>query len=580
MRPEILSNDQILLIQNHKQQLNQVLSEFKALKVPSESLEALAEAIAQLDELFLIVVVGEFNAGKSALVNAFLGERVLAEGVTPTTAKVTLLRYGETAETTAVDEGFAILSYPLDLLRTLNIVDSPGTNAIIREHERLTAEFVPRSDLVLFITSADRPLTESERLFLEKILQWGKKVVMVVNKADILDTPEANAEVRQFVQENSARILGTQPELFLVSARLAQKAGLTEDPDSKTALRKVSGLDELEHYVRDTLDDEARLALKLRNPLGVARHLQVEAQAANQATAEELAADAALVESIEALVSNYEKELAAELDPRLAQVEGVVQRFEARGQAFFDNTFKLSNIFTLAKPEEVRAKFEQEVTADFAGEIDSKVRSLIDWLVDKDLNTWYQVAAALDRRQAASAHPGPETQLTPQTSRRAELMQQVNQTIDLVVKTYDREREAEAITQLVQDSVAQTALFGGGAVGIGVLVATVFATRALDVTGLVAAGTMAILGLFVIPYKRNQAKQDFQQRMQELREMLMKSLRGTFNRETETAVARLRTEVAPYTAYVRGELEKVQAAKTKLTGIQQSLDNLADRLNG
>ena len=58
------------------------------------------------------------------------------------------------------------MSAPAELLRDVHIVDTPGTNAIIREHERLTTEFVPRADLVLFVTSADRPFTETERAFL------------------------------------------------------------------------------------------------------------------------------------------------------------------------------------------------------------------------------------------------------------------------------------------------------------------------------------------------------------------------------------------------------------------------------
>ncbi len=79
------------------------------------------------------------------------------------------------------------MTAPADLLRDVHIVDTPGTNAIMREHERLTAEFVPRSDLVLFVTSADRPFTETERAFLETIRDWGKKIVIVVNKIDIFE---------------------------------------------------------------------------------------------------------------------------------------------------------------------------------------------------------------------------------------------------------------------------------------------------------------------------------------------------------------------------------------------------------
>jgi hypothetical protein len=47
----------------------------------------------------------------------------------------------------------------------MNLVDTPGTNVILQRQQRLTEEFVPRADLVLFVLSADRPLTESEVSF-------------------------------------------------------------------------------------------------------------------------------------------------------------------------------------------------------------------------------------------------------------------------------------------------------------------------------------------------------------------------------------------------------------------------------
>ena len=65
----------------------------------------------------------------------------------------------------------------------------------MREHERLTTDFVPRADLVLFVTSADRPFTETERAFLETIRGWGKKIVIVINKVDIFERPADVEEV-------------------------------------------------------------------------------------------------------------------------------------------------------------------------------------------------------------------------------------------------------------------------------------------------------------------------------------------------------------------------------------------------
>ncbi len=578
MRQTLLTNDQMLHLQREKEVLNEALIRLSAFELPQEALSALEKAARQLDELFLIVVVGEFNSGKSALINALLGERVLKEGVTPTTARVTLVRWGEKPGEQIVDEGFAIFTYPLEMLKELNIVDSPGTNAIIRQHEILTNEYVPRSDLVLFTTSSDRPLTESERLFLEKILSWGKKIVLVVNKADILENQEAVEEVRAFVSANTAGILGAEPELFVVSAKQAQKALLADTQEQKAALRAESGMDALETYITETLDDRARLGLKLNSPLGVAENVLRQAQELNHAQAKELEADSQLAADLEGMLGTYNKALQSETAPRLAEVENVLQRFETRGQDFFDNTLRLTNIANLTKSEKIKAKFEQEVMADVPQEIDEKVRAMIDWLVDKDLNVWYQVMGALERRQAAARANMDGSHLSAQAERRKDLMESVGQTIRGIVNSYNRKKEAEDLSAFVEGAVAQTALFEVGAVGLGALVATALFSSAMDVTGIVAAGTLAILGLFVIPYKRKQVKQNFKVKMEELRTNLMSTLSSTFTRESGLAIRRLNDKISPYTAEVRADQEKISSDARSLSELESLLKETRDAI--
>src|SRR5512147_584964 len=237
MRQSMLTDEQARFLREEKEALSEMKLALAELDVPRETLGTLQDAILQLDELFLMVVVGEFNAGKSALVNALLGEQVLREGATPTTSRVTLVKWGDKIAEQVVDENFAIYTYPLPLLKELNIVDTPGTNAVIRYHERLTEEFVPRSDLVLFTTSADHPLTESERQFLERILAWGKKVVFALNKADIIEDDSALEEIRSFVLKHATLILKDTPEFFPVSARLAQRALAEPDLEQRQRLR-------------------------------------------------------------------------------------------------------------------------------------------------------------------------------------------------------------------------------------------------------------------------------------------------------------------------------------------------------
>ena len=432
MREGFLSNDQMLFLQKEKRSLQNVHAALGHFSLPAEDLSKLQNAIAQLDELFLIVTAGEFNAGKSALINALLGERVLEEGVTPTTAQVTLLRWGQENTRTIVDEGFAIVTYPLPLLKELNMVDSPGTNAINRQHERLTSDYVPRSDLVLFVTSAERPLTQSERVFLEKILTWGKKISLVVNKTDILEGDEAVEQVREFVSTNAEMILGYQPEIFMVSAKQAQLAQNTSAPAEAARLRQLSGIDNLEGYITQTLDDKKRLELKLRNPIGVASNLERTASQAIELQITDMQQDSALTADLETTISQYEQGLLAEIPPRLAEVENILINFENRGLDFFDRTMKLTNIFNLAKTDKIKEQFQEEVQGDVSQAIDNKVRGMIDWMVDKDLNTWYQVAGAMERRQVQSQHDLPGRQ-SPQSARRQELIENVSRTIKLIV---------------------------------------------------------------------------------------------------------------------------------------------------
>src|ERR1041385_9265977 len=97
MRQSMLTDEQAQFLREEKEALAEIRLALADIDLPRETLTTLQDAILQLDELFLLVVVGEFNAGKSALVNALLGAKVLPEGATPTTSRVTLVKWGEQA---------------------------------------------------------------------------------------------------------------------------------------------------------------------------------------------------------------------------------------------------------------------------------------------------------------------------------------------------------------------------------------------------------------------------------------------------------------------------------------------------
>ncbi len=578
MRQSVLTDQQAQFLREEKQALAGMQLVLSGLDLPREALDSLQKAILQLDELFLIVIAGEFNAGKSALINALLGQKVLAEGATPTTSRVTLVKWGEKPAEQVVDENFSIYSYPLPLLKELNIVDTPGTNAIIRRHERLTDEFVPRSDLVLFVTSADHPLTESERQFLERILTWGKKIVFVLNKVDIFEDEAALGEVRDFILKHTAALLGEQPQLFPVSAKLGQRALSESDPAERARLRGLSRLDDLEQFISATLDDTAQLELKFKNPLGVAAHLIDQTGESLSAQSEALNEDKVTADALETVITEYERELHSELPPRLAEVENILHRLEGRGLDFFDSTMRLTNVQNLMRGDKVRAQFEKQVLADVPQQIEEQVQRLIDWLVQKDLHEWQQVMSYLQRRRAQNLDHLVGEGYGPREARRRELIDSVGKSVQSIVNSYDRDKEASELAASVEAAVAQTALLEVGAVGLGTLVSIAVLSSTMDITGILAASTLAILGFFVIPFKRKQAKDKFKEKMSSLRTTLLEALTTQFNNERDSVITRLKDGIAPYTRYVRSERERIETAETGLTELRASLSALRARI--
>src|SRR3954469_3206259 len=270
---DILDAQQIEIRAAERAALQQLSTAIVPLDPEQADVEAVKQAEEDLEELFLLVIVGEFNSGKSSLINALLGAEVLPEGVTPTTASINLLRYGPEAGERPISNFVVERTYPAEFLRDISIVDTPGTNAIIRRHEELTRNFVPRSDLVLFITSADRPFTESERTFLDQIREWGKKIVFIVNKIDILQRTEEREEVIRFVGDNAGALLGEAPEIFAVSARQALEARAGGAESEAAELWESSGFERVEDYLLNTLDQQERVRLKLLNPLNVGLRL-------------------------------------------------------------------------------------------------------------------------------------------------------------------------------------------------------------------------------------------------------------------------------------------------------------------
>jgi len=293
----------------HKQSVRAVLTRVaevaKAAGLASTDRDIRETRLPKLDEeRFSIVVLGEFNHGKSTFINALLGEAILPVGITPTTAVLAHIKHGKKLQAHAVLESgkrkaieaaklaewltvegdaarkkeeplaFIEITHPSPFLQdNVTIVDTPGVNDINDQRAEITYGYVPRADAVIFLLDAGQILTASERQFLEeRILRSSRdRLVFVVPKADVLE-PQDLEKALSFARRNLANIVA-EPVVFPISAKKAlagdREAGRLEP--LVAYLRVSLGAERRRLLFDHALTDATRLSGFVRQSLGMRR---------------------------------------------------------------------------------------------------------------------------------------------------------------------------------------------------------------------------------------------------------------------------------------------------------------------
>ena len=548
-------------------------------EAPDDTRRRLADLAKTLDELFLLVVAGEFNAGKSTLVNALFGRRVMEEGPVPTTDKITVLRHGDADA--AHRRGEFVTERTLDhpLLESLALVDTPGTNSIVREHQALTEDFVPRADLVLFVTSYDRPLSESERQFLEYIRgAWGKQLVVAVNKADLAETEAALAQVLDHVRDGFVRILregGAEsprpPLVFPVAARLALRAkeAAGDDPGAyRTDPRwEASRFGPFQRFLTETLTDDARLALKLAGPLDAAQTLLADARARLDAQRDVLSSDEAELGALTGRFEAVRESLGDVAGKAVSDVDRELLEMEKRGVRFLDDTIRVSRLNLIRDRNAFREEFDRQVVRDAERQIETRLGEAADGLLRRVFELWNETYARLaDLRRDDPAATGGFLY------DRDEVLRDVLREARRTIEQYDMSEEAR---RLLENARSALTVSGATAAGVGALAVVLIAATAFDLTGgILAAGALATLGFVVLPVQRRRAVREFSERVEALRADLRAGLERELTGEMDEAVAKVRALVRPVADLVqtaRGELDAAGAEAERLTAEADAL---------
>jgi GTPase SAR1 family protein len=242
-----------------KRQLQSLVNSAREATISEAFFGALASGTEQLqNEMFTLVVIGQFKRGKTTLINALLGEDLLPTAIIPLTSIITILYYGDeprltvffasgTSQVISRDDLASYvteeanpknekgverveIAYPSAYLKSgLRIVDTPGIASVHGHNTKTTYDYLPEADAAIFMLSADLPITEAELRFLHDIKGSLAKIVFVQNKIDTVSAQELEASLA-FTKRVVEEAMGAQQLIFYpLSARQALEAKEASD---------------------------------------------------------------------------------------------------------------------------------------------------------------------------------------------------------------------------------------------------------------------------------------------------------------------------------------------------------------
>lgn len=486
-----------------------------------EASQILRARLTNLQAAALLVIVGEVKAGKSSFINALLREDVCEVAPGPCTVRIQELVYGVERKIENLGDAWQRVSLPKEALREISMVDTPGTNSIMKDHQTITENYIPQSDLVVFVFSAVNPHTKSAWELLTLISkQWHRKMVFVLQQADRASQWEltTNLEhVRQYARDRQVE----NPTVFTLSAK------------REIEVMPESGFSEFRTYLQTTIACGEAWRMKVEGSYQTIRSVMTRLLA-------HLRAEKTAMEEERAFYQN----LLCKVDTREAKANGlkllIVDKLAAtydslarQSEDEFAKGLRVGKLLRRAIPF-LRDKNTEAWLADLKADFEKSARKEIEAeaaQVSKDL--FNEMRTMMD-------------ELTQTLARRQErlragvLLPQAGEQLGMLEQLRSKLEGLQIDESILRGKVAETtdvrklALAGSLLAALGVVIAALSPILWLDITGGIFLGTGILLVAVGLLWRRSSVLRDFKQRLgdsqQEFRGRLDSEFGDTFDR--------------------------------------------------
>jgi GTPase SAR1 family protein len=545
------------------------------LRRPGPVLDSLHGLLTNIREPLLFVVVGEVKSGKSSLINALFGQEIAKADVLPATDRVCIFRYGREEKQIELSPRLVENHLPIEFLRDFNIVDTPGTNTMVAEHQTITENFVPRADLILFVFSVVNPWTQSAWEFLKFVQKkWLKNVVFVLQQADLRDPKEIGV-IKRHLQETAIQQLGVNLPVFAVSARKALLA--RTNAVDKERLWTESQFAGLEEQINLIVSEASAAMLKFRSANQTAQVVLGEVRQQLEESMEVISRDETRLLRITQFIDGRQQQTARQISGLLRDVEKVCRSCVNDGYKMLESKLSFWRTWKLIwSRSDWQREFQMELEMKLRQRVQPEVEHAVQMLEVDLRGVWPQLNDNLDKLMASDLRSQAPRTMHDFAQKRRELLQAVH--LALIERVSGKSIE-DRLAQLFTETSTRLRLPAGvaAASGLVALIAAMSSAAVADITGILAASA-ALTGSVVVLRQRRKILRLYSEQMQtkcaevtELIEQQLKHAVDMFYREITVAFQ-------PLAAFCETRRREYEPQIKRAGELQQQLESLAVRL--
>jgi small GTP-binding protein len=532
-------------------------------------LRTLQDLQTGLREPFLFVVAGEVKAGKSSLLNALFGRDFCRVDVLPATDRVHVFKYGEEARDVPISPSLVERYQPIEFLRDFNIVDTPGTNTIVSEHEEITEQFVPQADLIIFVFSVVNPWGASAWEFLALLQKkWLKNVIFVLQQMDLRAAEEVEA-VSQHLRQTAMQRLGQALPIFAVSAKKAWLAK-TGAGENKDRLWAESQFGPLEDHINGLLTGQEAGRSKLRS---VCQTGQV------------------ILKDLSEQARNSEKIIAADREQikqrSYLQVEGFLRgvdtayaRCQREGEQRLQEKLGFVNSIKLAfvRNQQWQIDFQREMETMLRDAITKQMERAVSLLEGELKAVWSQLHDFLGANFNTEARTHLKNGNADFTEQRARLFEQIQ--LAMMENMSDQEIQKQLAGLFAEVTTWGRVPVGAVAAGTvaGVIAAKLALLALVDITG-VLASAVAVVGVVIGWGKRRKVISSYQEHMSAKAVELTDAIGDLMRQTIDLFFQRLGQVYQPLETFCNVQSERYRPLLEQVDTLEKSFEKIAGRLD-